>query len=275
MRALRPLLSIALIVTIVAAMAHTASAEGGCTLTGKLRCGASARTDGSNGDAREQGGNANDRSGGFWVAAPVPPANALDCNTIGGAAEAPVNITTAVATDVATGATFIGEFCVIIPAGAVFVPPAPPTLEEVLAAAAVPLPSIRLNPAVEGLTGLATYAWYDGAAAIGPVTVQIRGYTVSGNAAVDQVSFDMGRPDRAAQQTYTVDAAGFGTAEQPAVRHTYETKGSVVVTVETVWHGVFTISGNGLIPRTVDLGRLPLTATVVYPVAEGRSVLIR
>ena len=74
---------------------------------------------------------------------------------------------------------------------------------------------------------------------------------------------------------YTVDAAGFGTAEQPAVRHTYETKGSVVVTVETVWHGVFTISGNGLIPRTVDLGRLPLTATVVYPVAEGRSVLIR
>lgn len=276
MRPLRPLLTVALIVTILAAMAPAASAQGGgCTFDGELRCGANARTDGRNGTSASADSNIDQPGAGSWVPAPTPPANALDCNTIG-AAEAPVNITTAVATDIATGAAFIGEFCVVLPADAVFVPPAPPTLEEVLAAAAVPQPTLRLNPAVGGLTGMATHAWYDGATTIGPITVQIRGYTVSGTATVEQVTFDMGRPDRAAQQTYTInDPAGFGTAEQPAVRHTYETKGPVAVIVETVWHGLFTITGNGLIPRTVDLGLLPLPGTVVYPVAEGRSVLIR
>lgn len=253
--------------------------QGGCTLGVSLICGANVSDRDRVADANRGPGTDRfdqDRAEGTsrWAVAPTPPANALDCTTIGGATESPLPTTIAVATDVATGASFIGEFCVFIPAGEVFLPPAPPTLEEVLAAAGVPSPAINLNPGNEGLTGLATYAWYGGPTSTGPVTVTIRGYTVSGTADIDEVTWDMGRPDERGEQTYTAAADQLGTESQPAVRHTYETKGITTITVDAWWHGTFTITGNGLIPRTVDLGRLPLSTSTAYPVVEGRSVLI-
>ncbi len=264
----------ALAAVLVLGMSNTpAGAVGGCTIdgNGRLDCGARFTNPGSGNSPRENGGGG---EGGTWQAVAPPVPNAFDCTTIPGAAATPTDLYRLVAGDFGNGAAFIGEFCVVVPPNTTWTPPAPPTLEEILDAANTPDPVIELNPAAGGLTGLATHLWYDGPTTIA-VAVTIRGYTVTGRAWLETVTWDTGQPDRNGTTTYQHPATGAGTEGQPAVRHVYETKGATTITAAFSWTGEFTITGNGLIPRAVDLGTVTLDTTRTYPITEARSVLTR
>ncbi|MGQ0823476.1 MAG: hypothetical protein ACT4OX_00355, partial [Actinomycetota bacterium] len=69
--------------------------------------------------------------------------------------------------------------------------PEPPTYEEIWASARLPKPTLGVNPAGFGITGLETWLW---SAAVEPVVigVSLGGYTVTGTATPVAYRFDPG-----------------------------------------------------------------------------------
>ena len=147
--------------------------------------------------------------------------------------------------------------------------PQPPTIGEIWNAAAIPGPQIGISPTTEGVTGLETWMWAANAQTSVAVSVTLDGFTVTGTAQLVGYEFDFG--DGASTSTTTG-----GSEAQPAVRHTYETKGEYALGVASLWRGEFVMTGPGITtPLPVDLRTAQLTTTRDYTVVEIRSVLVR
>jgi hypothetical protein len=177
--------------------------------------------------------------------------------------------------DRATGA-LVGEpeeICVPLTDPAATTPPPapelpqPPTLGEIWNAAALPRPEIAMSPDPRGITGLETRMWAANPERDVAVSVNLRGFTVTGTAHLVGYSFDFGEGP-------AVEAQAGGNADAPAARHTYETKGGYRIRVAALWRGEFEMTGPAITdPVPVDLRTAQLTSTRDYPVAEIRSVL--
>src|SRR5262249_3965617 len=133
--------------------------------------------------------------------------------------------------------------------------PQPPTLGEIWNAVALPRPGIAMSPDARGITGLETRIWAANPERDVAVSVGLRGFTVTGTAHLVGYSFDFGDGP-------AVDATSGGSAEAPAVRHTYETKGNYQVRVAALWRGEFEMTGPAITaPVPVDLRTAQLTST--------------
>jgi hypothetical protein len=143
-------------------------------------------------------------------------------------------------------------------------PPAPPTFEELVAATPIPAPEITANPSGRGLTGLESWFWASNLRTVN-TSVSLRGWTVTGALAIGGWVWDTGDGGR-----YETD--GPGTAEAPAVRHVYETKGRWPVSLEVSWSGSYTVSGYG---TSYTVGGLSVEGSdsLDYEVIEVRGVI--
>ncbi len=137
--------------------------------------------------------------------------------------------------------------------------PAVPTFGEAWNSAQLPPPSVTLDPARRGITGLDTRISTDGPSTV-VIGATIRGYTITGTATLDH---------------YTISVDGHPAIDAAQGHYLFETKGNHTIAVSAIWHGVANISGPDL-PGTlavVDLGDATITSTRTYPVNEIRSVL--
>jgi hypothetical protein len=137
--------------------------------------------------------------------------------------------------------------------------PAVPTLGEAWNQAQLPAPTVTLDPASRGITGLDTRISTSGPTTV-VIAATIRGYTITGTATLDhyEISVD-GRP-----------ATNAGTGH-----YTFETRGNHTIAISAIWSGTAALAGPGLpaaLP-VVDLGTAAITSTRTYPVSEIRSVL--
>ncbi len=150
------------------------------------------------------------------------------------------------------------------PAAAPQAPPAPPTQDELLASVPIPRLAIRRNPAGRGLTGLESWFW---AAAPGATatSVTLRGWQATGSLSPTRWVWQTGDGGR-----YVTD--GPGTAEDPAVAHTYEARGTWRLSVRVEWSGSYTVTGYGTTYTVAGLSTED-TADLDYPVIEVRGVL--
>jgi hypothetical protein len=143
-------------------------------------------------------------------------------------------------------------------------PPAPPTQEELVASVPIPRLEIRRNPSGRGLTGLESWFW---AAEPGPTatSVTLRGWQATGSLSPDRWVWETGDGGR-----YVTD--GPGSAEDPAVAHTYEADGTWRLSLRVEWSGTYTVSGYG---TTFTVGGLSTedTTELDYHVIEVRGVL--
>jgi hypothetical protein len=146
--------------------------------------------------------------------------------------------------------------------------PQPPTIGEIWNAAAIPAPQVGINPTTQGVTGLETWMWAANAQTTVGVAVTLDGFTVTGTARLVGYEFDFG-------EGAPVTSTTGGTESEPAVRHTYETKGDYSIRVAALWRGEFVMAGPGITtPLPVDLRTAQLTSTRDYDVVEIRSVLV-
>ena len=165
--------------------------------------------------------------------------------------------------DRATGAVVYDQFqCVPITTAdgkqGVPQPPQLPSVEEAWRAAHLPTPTILLDPASRGITGLDTHIWTDPQAPV-EIAASVRGYTITG----------MATP---AGYTVQVDDQPPTTTRDAHI--TFETKGGHTIRVGVVWHGIATLTGPDLAqPITTDIGTATITTTRQYQVNEIRSVL--
>lgn len=164
--------------------------------------------------------------------------------------------------DRATGAVVYDEFqCVPITAAGVTPSPQPPqlpTVEDAWRAAHLPTPSILLDPASRGITGLETRIWTDPQAPL-RIAASVGGYTITGTATP-------------AGYTIHIDDGPVTTTGE--AHFTFETKGVHIIRIGVVWHGTATLTGPDLArPITTDIGTATITTTRPYPVNEIRSVL--
>ncbi|HEV7525767.1 MAG TPA: hypothetical protein VGP92_12430 [Acidimicrobiia bacterium] len=137
--------------------------------------------------------------------------------------------------------------------------PAVPTFAEAWNSVQLPAPTVTLDPARRGITGLDTRISTTGATTI-VIAATIRGYTITGTATLDH---------------YAISVDGQAATDAGTGHYTFETKGNHTIAVSAFWHGVAAITGPGLpngLP-TIDLGSATITSTRVYPVNEIRSVL--
>ena len=140
----------------------------------------------------------------------------------------------------------------------------PPTSAELLGAAPIPEPAILANPGGRGLTGLESRFW---AADPGPVSVSvtIRGWNVTGTLTAQQWTWTTGDGSR-------YESSSAGSADQPAAKHTYETKDTWPITLEVSWSGSYTVSGFGTSYTVTGLATEG-TSTLDYEVIEVRGVV--
>ena len=165
--------------------------------------------------------------------------------------------------------------CVGVGSGLPARPPQLPTAGEIWGEALTFEPEVHLDPYVRGLTGLETYMWYPEDLVTDTVTITLNGYEVT--AQLDAVWFiwDTGGESRTGIQEY--DSPVHGSAEDPAVIHTYALPGEVVVYQDTVWTGTSVVTGPGLPVAgvVVDLGEVVLQTARDYDVIEIRTPLVR
>ena len=140
-----------------------------------------------------------------------------------------------------------------------------PTIGEVWQRVPIPMPSIGVSPAGEGVTGLPTWLWSAGPDTIA-INVQLNGWRVTGTATRTSYSFDPGIGPRKV-------ASGAGSLQHPAATFLYETKGPYTVAVSSTWTATVTMTGPGLPTRTTNIGSATLTNSRPYSVVEIRSVL--
>jgi hypothetical protein len=148
-------------------------------------------------------------------------------------------------------------------------PPLPvaPSVAEIWRSVQIPVPEMHIDPATRGVTGLATNIWTGGPVTV-PVSVQLRGYTVTGVARLVEYRFFTDEGPAAT----SIDA---GSATAPAARHTFETKGVHRIAIASIWNAEVTLTGPGIAsPIPVALGSATLQVARDYPVNEVRSVLL-
>lgn len=146
--------------------------------------------------------------------------------------------------------------------------PAAPTIEEIWRSVALPPPRIATDPATRGITGLETRYWIE-TTPTATVSATLDGYTITGTATIVAYRIDPG-------DTPPHTAAHPGTPDTPALRHTYETKGTYTLTATTTWRAEATMTGPGIgTPQPVDLGVASLTTTRTYQVNEIVARLTR
>lgn len=145
-------------------------------------------------------------------------------------------------------------------------PTAPPSAAEVLAAADLPLATVMTSPRNQGLVGFPNWFWYEGPAEV-PVTASLGGWTGTATARAVRWSWSFGDGNSAT-------ASVPGTAEDPAVTHTYITKGTRDIVLTVTWEASFTLTGWGTTVSTglgsVELGGEPLS----YLVQEREAVVV-
>lgn len=147
--------------------------------------------------------------------------------------------------------------------------PDPPSPAEIWDSVPVPDPSVSVNPAGEGVTGLETWLWLDGTTdlEVGPLTLD--GWSVTATATVERIVWDTGDGN-------SVSSTRPGSEADPAATYTYETKSGAepyTLSVTTHWHGTATITGFGT-TLTQDLGSVTTSGSRPYDVDEVRSVLV-
>ena len=137
--------------------------------------------------------------------------------------------------------------------------PAVPTFGEAWNRAQVPAPTITLDPATRGITGLDTRISTGGPTTL-TIAATIRGYTITGTAILDH---------------YEISVDGQPATNAGSGHYTFETKGNHTIAISAVWRGTAALTGPGLpgVLPAIDLGRATITSTLVYPVNEVRSVL--
>src|SRR5262249_60691124 len=157
------------------------------------------------------------------------------------------------------------------PAGSLPPPPATPpvpSIGEIWRAVLrqIPPPGIGINPRPTGLTGLATWLWYQGPEEL-QVSTSIGPWTVTGTARVQDVVFDMGEG-----RTARADRAG--SEADPAARYADETKGRYHIVATARWGADFVLTGRGLPARPTPMGVAVLRSSEDYPVQEVRGLLV-
>lgn len=158
---------------------------------------------------------------------------------------------------------YLGTFCPG-PGDTVVAAALIPVAAEIFRLVPIPSPKIGLNPEERGLTGLATWGWYEGPKTIA-VTVYMRGYRVTAVAHPEGYQWTFGDGSIAT-------TASPGSPSSPAVKHVYQTKGEFSVALSVTWSGTYTFTGHG-IAGGGPLGSVSLSGSDPYPVVEVRSVL--
>ena len=149
-------------------------------------------------------------------------------------------------------------------------PPQPPQPGEVWGSGILLEPELRIDPAVRGLTGLQTYLWNEQATYVATTLPPLRGYTIEAEIWAVEWQWDMGSPDRDGNQTYAVRDQG--SADQPAIVHTFSEANDVSIAHSVVWVGQYTLTHPQLAaPVVVDLGSAVITEAVDYDVIEIRA----
>ncbi|MDQ1382923.1 MAG: hypothetical protein QOG65_302 [Actinomycetota bacterium] len=135
--------------------------------------------------------------------------------------------------------------------------PAVPTFGEAWNSAQIPAPTVILDPATRGITGLDTRISTTGPTEV-VIAAGVRGYTITGTVTLGhyEIAVDDQPPTNASNGRYV-----------------FETKGNHTVAISAVWHGTATITGPGSTISGIDMGTATLTSTRTYPVHEIRSVL--
>ncbi len=134
-----------------------------------------------------------------------------------------------------------------------------PTFGEAWNRAQLPAPTVTLDPATRGVTGLDTRISTDSPRIV-TVAATIRGYTITGTATLDH---------------YEISVDGQAAENAGTGHYTFETKGNHTIAISAIWHGTAALTGPDLpggLP-VVDLGTAAITSTRIYPVNEIRSVL--
>lgn len=145
-------------------------------------------------------------------------------------------------------------------------PAAPPSADDALAAADLPVAGVPTSPEVTGLVGIENWFWYEGPTEV-PVTVTLDGWTGTATARAVAWRWDFG--DGAAASSTTP-----GSPDDPAVTHVYTTKGTKRIVLTVTWEADFTLTGFGLTVQSglgsIDLGG----ATRDYVVEEREAVVV-
>lgn len=145
-------------------------------------------------------------------------------------------------------------------------PPPPPTPSEIWQFVPLTASTIGINPKGDGLTGLDTWLWHEGASTAVEVAPNLRGYSLVVNARPVLYKWAMGDQP---QTVYSSRASG--TEQHPAARHEYRTKGDYTITMQTMWEGSYTFSGFG-VSSAGSLGSVTVARTRPYHVVEVRAV---
>ncbi len=153
------------------------------------------------------------------------------------------------------------------PDAAVPLPPEPPSAEEIRARIPIPEGRMGISPALDGLTGLETWLWYEGEVQPVELRLDIRGYAVTASAKPVVFTWKMA-PDPASQYSRSVP----GSKAHPAAVHVYQTKADYMTVMEVSWGGSYSFSGFGIGLTNQPLGRVTLSSERLYHVVEARGV---
>lgn len=165
-----------------------------------------------------------------------------------------------------------------------------PDVQQV-ARSLVPETVVRFNPSARGLTGLDTWLWYDPGTTgwqeeDGHITatVSVDGYTVTAEAWLRGMTWDMGNDDAV---SYTISgtelgpispdayAAAVSNEENPPRMYMYETLGDYTVTLTATWVGQWWFTDDtGELAGPFPLGDVDFSDSLLYNVIEVRSVLV-
>lgn len=163
------------------------------------------------------------------------------------------------------GQSSLVNYICVIPGQAPPLPPPPPTPAEIWGKVPLSTASIGVNPDTEGLTGLETRLWYEGAAGGVQLNLSIRGYSIAVRA--KPVLFAWSTGDGAVSNVRSP-----GSAASPGLNHIYETRGDYTVSLATTWEGSYTFSGFG-VSSGGSLGAVTVSRSRPYHVIEARGVL--
>ena len=156
-------------------------------------------------------------------------------------------------------------------------PPPPPRPEEVWNIVPIPLPTVGINPGINGLTGLASYLWDPRGDGALTATATIRGYTTTATAVPSRWQWRMWQEGDTpnVNPPPIMTATTSGSRDAPAATYMYETNGDYTLTLTVTWSGTYTFTApGGGAPQTVDLGTTSRSSTRPYHVIEIRGARV-
>ncbi len=148
-----------------------------------------------------------------------------------------------------------------------------PAPQEVWDRVPLPVPGWGISPAVNGMTGLATWLWDPNGGAPVTASVDLSGFTATTTAKPVRYEWKMWDAADVANRNpvQAVVSSVPGSAAKPAGSYTYETRGDFTVTQTITWVGTSTFTGPG-VNQVVDLGTTTTRSTRSYHVIEVRGV---